>query len=129
LAYAVLVPSAKHWLRFRRRRGGSPEQRTLAAWHDTLDRLTEAALPFTPADTAGQVTEAAHNRFGMGVATPLQALALLHDEAAYAPSPARDVTTTAWDLAADVRKSLSARLSRLRRLIAGLDPRPLWRRR
>jgi len=128
LAYAGLVPIAKRWRRFRRRRSGSPAQRTLGAWHDTLDRLTEAALRFTPADTAGQVTEAAGTRFGVRVATPLQALALLHDEAAYARPPARDVANAAWGLATEVRKALSTKLSRLRRLLVTLDPRPLWRR-
>jgi len=128
LAYLILIPAAKRWRRFHRRRSGTPRQRTLAAWHETLDRLAEAALPFTPADTAGQVAEAAHNRFGNRVATPLQALAQLHDEAAYAPAPARDLTTAAWRLARDVRTALSTKVGRLRRAIATLDPRPLWRR-
>lgn len=128
LAYMILVPSAKRWRRLRRRHSGTPRQRTVAAWHDTLDRLTEAALPFTPADTAGQVAQAAHGRFGVRVANPLQALAQLHDEAAYAASAARDAHTAAWRLAGDVRTTLSRKLGRMRRTLAGLDPRPLLKR-
>lgn len=130
LAYVILVPSAKRWRRFRRRRSGTPRQQTVAAWHDTLDRLAEAALPFTPADTAGQVAEAAHGRFGVRVANPLQALAQLHDEAAYAAPHTHNITTAAaWRLAGDVRCALARKLGRMRRALAGLDPRPLLKRR
>ncbi|HEX6685126.1 MAG TPA: transglutaminase-like domain-containing protein [Candidatus Limnocylindrales bacterium] len=130
LAYALAVPLGKSWRRFRRRRSGSPRQRALAAWHDTLDRLTEAALPFDPSDTTGQVTLAARNRFGTQVANPLRDLGLLHDEAAYSAPPGRaDLATPAWRLAAQVRGALSARLTRSRRAAARLDPRPLFRRR
>ena len=89
-------------------------------WHDTLDRLTEAALPFTPADTASQVARAAH-RFGLRVAAPPQALALLLDHAVSVPRPVRDlIRPGAWPLR--LAKPCLPKLFRLRRLLADPDP-------
>jgi hypothetical protein len=123
--YALLVPLLKQWVRLRRQRSGTPQRRAVAAWRDTLDRLGEAAVPSTSADTVGDTVASAGGRFGASVATPLLALAQLHDEAAYSPFLRRELAPQAWHLATQVRKALVARMPLRRRAMALLDPRPL----
>src|SRR6266511_314145 len=73
--------------RRRRRRVADPRQRTVGAWRETLSRLGEAGLKVGRSDTSGEVIAAAQARFGDSLAQSLRPLALLYDEAAFAPPP------------------------------------------
>jgi hypothetical protein len=127
-SYAGGIPIAKAALRSRRRRLGGPDQRTVAAWRDTLDRLVEAGLAVAPADTSGEVVLAVHRRFGDDVGLPVRRLALLHDEAAFAPgSLAEPAAAEAWRHAEQARREIRSALPTPHRLRAALSVRPMWR--
>jgi hypothetical protein len=126
--YAGGVLIAKATLRWRRRRLGGPDRRTAAAWRDTLDRLVEAGLEVAPADTSGEVVAAVRRRFGDGVGLPVSRLAVLSDEAAFAPgSRAEPAAAAAWLNAEQARREISSALPTLHRLRAALNVRPMWR--
>jgi hypothetical protein len=126
-AYAGLTPIAKSALRRRRRRMGGPGRRALAAWRDTLDRLAEAGLDVTPADTSGEVVAAARHRFGDRVALPVQRLARLYDEAAFAhPTLTEPAAEAAWHHADQARGEIRTAMRPFRRLRAELSVRAAW---
>ncbi len=85
--YIATVPLTKAARRRRRRRVADPRQRTVGAWRETLSRLGEAGLKVGRSDTSGEVIAAAQARFGDSLAQSLRPLALLYDEAAFAPQP------------------------------------------
>jgi hypothetical protein len=130
VVYVSVVPAAKSARQRRRRRHGGPGRRTIAAWRDTVDRLVEARVDVVPADTSGEVVAAARRRFGERVGAPVRRLALLHDEAAFAPGPlAEPMAETAWRHAEQARREIRAMSPPLRRLLAALSPRALAPRR
>jgi hypothetical protein len=124
-----VVPFAKAAVRRHRRRLGGPDRRTFGAWRDSLDRLIEAGVGVAPADTSGEVAAAARQRFGDGVGVPVQRLALLHDEAAFAPGSLSELAAAAaWRYADHARREIHATLRTRDRLRAALSVRPVWRR-
>ncbi|HEU5160097.1 MAG TPA: transglutaminase-like domain-containing protein [Streptosporangiaceae bacterium] len=124
VGYAGVVPAAKSARRRRRRRRGGPGRRALAAWRDTVDGLVEAGVDVAPADTSGEVVAAARRRFGDRVGLPVGRLALLHDEAAFAPTPiAGPVAEAAWRHADQARSEIRAILPAPHRLRVALSPR------
>lgn len=123
---AAAVPLAKAWLRRRRRVRGDPGHRVLGAWRDTVDRLVEAGVPVTGADTTGEVAVATGQRLGDRVGQPVRRLARGHDAAAYAPGQrAAPAAATAWQDADLVRRTLRDIRHPMARLRAACDPRPL----
>ncbi|TDD66579.1 transglutaminase domain-containing protein [Actinomadura rubrisoli] len=124
--YLAGVPGLKAWRRTRRRAGGSPRRRTLAAWHEVVDRLVESGLPVAAADTTGEVLTSANDRFGAEVGRRVGRLAALHGEAVFAPEPPAGATAEeAWHEADMARYAIRAALPRTRRWRAGLSPHPL----
>lgn len=117
------VPGAKAVRRARRRRDRSPRRAVLGAWWETVDRLREAGVPAGPALTTGQVV-------ALTDIPELSRLATIVDHAAYAPDGASpDLPAQAWTTAAQIRRSLRAKMRVRKRVGAFLDPRTLLRRR
>ncbi|OHV38956.1 hypothetical protein CC117_02445 [Parafrankia colletiae] len=120
----ALVPLEKRRRRWRRRRAGPPSARIAAAWREVCDRLTEHGLPgspaLTPREVAGRARElpactaAAHH---LGSLAPLVTMALFG-----AAEPGEDDAHRAWDLTRLSSRALGSRLGRIR---ASIDPRPL----
>lgn len=127
---AAAVPLAKRGLRRRRRTSADPDRRALGAWRDTLDRLIEAGLPVTAANTSGEVVSAAQHGLNDRVTVPVRELARLQDAAAYAPDHLSTVEAdAAWRHADQARRALRGSARPIARLRAALSPRPLLRRR
>lgn len=122
----VAVPAGKAMRRYRRRRARDPGGRALGAWRDTLDRLGEAGVAVTRADTTGEVTAETVRWFDQRVSGPVARLAVLHDAAAYAPDRlSGTAATAAWREADLVRRAVRGSLRPVRRLRAALSLRPL----
>jgi protein-glutamine gamma-glutamyltransferase len=118
------TPAAKTLRRVRRRRARSDRMSVLGAWRETLDRLREAGLRVTPAQTTGEVVALAVR--ARAAADALPTLAVAADRAAYAPEePGRDQRDHAWSLAAGLHRQVRSSLPPLRRIAAAFDPRPL----
>ncbi len=124
-AYLVAVPVARGLRRRRRRGAPTPALRVGGAWRDAVDRLRGCGVRVDPTMTTSEVVAAADARLGRPAVAALPALAALADAAAFAPdgSGAPD-PETAWRLAADLRRTTSASVPRLRRLRAWLAPPP-----
>jgi hypothetical protein len=102
----------------------------LGAWREATDRLIERGVPVPASLTAYEVVDQATRVLGT-TADALVRLAPLATAAVYAPGePDDDAVEQAWLLESRLRQQLYPRRSFLRRLGAGLDPRPLvagWR--
>jgi len=125
LVLILAVPAGAKAERRRRRRNRPPARAVYGAWQETLDRIIESGIHVRGGMTGGEVT---------GVAPPIARpyvaeLAGQLDRAGYAPE-ATDAATPrlAWANAAVVRTELRRGMHPLRRLLAWVDPRPLWRR-
>jgi transglutaminase-like putative cysteine protease len=122
--YAGVILVAKSARRRGRRRRGGPDRRTISAWRDTVDRLAEAGVVVAPADTSGEIVVTAGTRFGDRVGNPVRHLALLQDEAAFAPSALTEsAAEAAWLHADRARQEIRASLPPQHRLRAALSPR------
>lgn len=128
LVTAVVVVLAKRSRRRRRRTTPDPRGRTLAAWRETVERLVESGLPVARSDTSVQVVTGTRGRFGPDAGESIGKLARLRDLAAYSSAAvSASAGDTAWLHADLTRRSVRQALTRLRRLRAWLDPRPLLR--
>lgn len=139
--YAIVVPLVKRIRRSRRRRIADPQRRTIAAWREVTDRLLESGVRMQASETPREVVLAARQRLRDPRAFPerpdfddypdasLPALAVLHDRAAFAPTPVTDAdASAAWRHADGTRGWLRDHSSLGRRVLSALDPRPLTRR-
>jgi hypothetical protein len=119
-------PTAKALVRRRRRRARSPARAVHGAWLDTLDRLVESGTPVGSRTSSAQVVAATSGE----VRTEVRYLATVHDRAGYAPEAAPpDDVGQAWHHANRAARALRAPMPVWRRVLARLDPRPLWPRR
>lgn len=125
LVLVVFSPPALKAGRRRRRRSRPPARAVYGAWQETLDRFLESGTRMPSGMTAGEVAGAAPETARLYVT----ALAQLLDRAGYAPEPADiGLPRIAWTNAAAVGTALRSGRPPLKRLLAWLDPRPLWRR-
>ncbi|MFD9700672.1 transglutaminase domain-containing protein [Lentzea sp. NPDC059081] len=90
----------------------------VGAWTEVLDSLQLAGLKPRPSRTVPDV--------GRDWGEPGQRLAVLVDQAAFAPQPAK--TEQSWRLARQVRKAVRRKASWWRKVVWAVDPRPLFRR-
>lgn len=129
LLSTAAVPVIKAFRRRRRSRLADPDRKAAAAWRDTQERLAESGLRIRTSQTPWEVVAAAEARFTPDPHGALRGLALLHDEAAYAADPITPtLAEAAWHQAGLARRWLAGRLSRIQRLRAAVDPRPLFGR-
>jgi hypothetical protein len=121
----ALIIAGKTRQRGRRRRAADRSARVLGAWQEATDRLLERGVTSPVSATAGEAAEAAGQRLGPA-GGPVIALAPLATTAVFAPGKVTDDDVRqAWQLEADLRRGLHPRRLSVRRLRAGLDPRPL----
>jgi transglutaminase-like putative cysteine protease len=121
-----LVAIAK--ARRRRRRRQSPDHagRVLGAWQEQVDRLTERGITPPVSLTFREIAEHARGRLG-DAARLVEASADLATTAVYAPESLDGAAADqAWDLVAELRTRLHPRRVSAARLLAVVDPRPLW---
>lgn len=125
LAAAVAVWGAKVWLRRSRRHEHDARQRVIGAWHEALDRLTEAGIAVRPSATPLEFALRHAPAHGAGAAgPPLMELASLQTAALYsAEPPADDDAARAWVEVGRLRRALRASTTRSQRLRRALDPR------
>lgn len=120
LAPLLTVPIAKAVRRGARRRARVPEVAAVGAWAELSDRCLDLGVPLTGA-TRREAAEAS----GRPSAT---ALAVLVDEAVYAPvPPGAPVGDEAWRLIADDLADLGHTYSPWARSVAAMRPRSLIR--
>ncbi|MFD9891350.1 transglutaminaseTgpA domain-containing protein [Amycolatopsis sp. NPDC059027] len=122
---ATLIVGAKAGRRRRRRHAEGNPARILGAWNEAVDRLRERGVTMTGSMTAGEA--ACHAASVLGPATgAVTALAPLATAAVFARDvPGDEAVRQAWVLEARLREELYPRRP-VRRLLARLDPRPLW---
>jgi hypothetical protein len=116
----------------RRRRGrrGRPEQRVGRAWRDVVDRMAEAHVDVPPSAPVAEVVDVGDRAFGPGPARHLEPLGELVNEALFGRRPPDDATADeAWVRADGFRRAVGHEVGIGRRLLAAIDPRPLFRRR
>ncbi|GAB2466474.1 transglutaminase domain-containing protein [Jatrophihabitans fulvus] len=118
-------PGVKAGRRRRRRGAAVPAHAVVGAWRETADRLAELGRPpqrgRLTSEVAASAPEAARDE--------VRALGRLLDRAGYAPEAAgADDAAAAWRHADAARDRIHGQLSPVRRVLAALDPRPLWRR-
>ncbi|GAA0543643.1 DUF3488 and transglutaminase-like domain-containing protein [Actinomadura livida] len=124
LLYLGLVPTAKTWLRSRRRTRGSPQQRTIAAWQEVVDRLVDVGVPIASTDTTGEVVAATTEKVGGEAPHHVRCLAALHGAAVFAPTPpSGSDTDRAWREADLARHAISGTQPRVHRWRARLSTR------
>jgi hypothetical protein len=117
-------PVAKQSRRRRRRRARSPGRAVHGAWRETVDRLVESGAPVAGRQSPAEVVAAAPR----SVRADVRGLSAVYDRAGYAPEIAAPADArAAWQHADGATRTLRAGLSHWRRLVARLDPRPLWR--
>jgi hypothetical protein len=113
---AVFVAGRRPRRRARRRRG-DPLTSVTGAWLETLDVLDEARLGSLESAGASEVTSAASDRFGDGVAQPVADVAVLADPAVFSSRPfTADDAGRAWDALDRTRRALRTRLTVRQRL-------------
>jgi transglutaminase-like putative cysteine protease len=124
----VLVLGRKRQRRWSRRRGGLPSDRVRGAWREAMDRLAERGFRERAGDTPGATAGRAGAAFE-GTREPLSALASLVTGATFSGvPPTGPEVTRAWRCEREVRRALHPGRSVLvRRPLALVDPRPLWR--
>jgi hypothetical protein len=124
LAVAVTITPVTRWRRRqRRRRLTDPAQRTVAAWHEALDNLTESGTAVARSATSGEVVTAVATRWGPDAARTIQLLANLHNQAAYAAPPVPgSVAETAWFHTTQFRQSITRSLPLRRRIHVQIHP-------
>ncbi|MEV6711446.1 DUF3488 and transglutaminase-like domain-containing protein [Lentzea sp. NPDC051208] len=116
--------------RRRKRRRSAPDQaaRVLGAWHELLDRLTEQNVSPPVSLTFHEVAEHARSVLG-DKANLIADAAEIATTAIYAPDHVgRSEADQAWQLEERLRTELHSRRVSAGRLVATLDPRPLWTR-
>ncbi|HUQ61826.1 transglutaminase domain-containing protein [Lentzea sp.] len=90
----------------------------VGAWNEVLDSLQLAGLKPRPSRTVPDV--------GRDWGEAGQRLAVLVDQAAFAPRPGK--AEQSWRLARQVRKAVRHKASWWRKVVWAVDPRPLFRR-
>lgn len=137
VAWVVTVPLLLR-RRTRRRRAGATtaDAKVGVAWTEAAEAVAALGLAPDPAETPDELTDRARRRLGPDVAAPLRRLACLTADALWAPGGSSDPEAAAARSWCDeVRRSVTARLTRRARLRRALDPRPLtpgyssWRKR
>ena len=133
IAAVVLgIVLAKRIRRGKRRSTGSPARRIAAAWQEVRDRLREAGHPTrasqTPAEVAEQIGALPSGKGGLGPARDaLTELSVLVTSAVCAPTgPTPVAAKRAWALHDTVVKALAERRPLWARILAAVDPRPLF---
>jgi transglutaminase-like putative cysteine protease len=122
---ATAILARKAFRRRRRRTAAGNAVRVVGAWREATDRLVERGVPVPVSLTAREAAERAVSVLG-AAADALVRLAPLATAAVYAPDEPDDhVVEQAWQLEAQLRRRLYPRRVSVRRLMAGLDPRPL----
>ncbi len=127
--YAALVLGAK-WLRRRsRRKRGTPAQRLVGAWRDSTDGLLESGVRTAPWMTLDDIASVAVSAVAQPDASAIRRLLPDVRRALYSTGePGPEHIDRAWTNAESFRGELAARRTRVGRIRAALDPRPLFRR-
>jgi hypothetical protein len=126
LAWVFAVPAVKTLRRARARRAGTPRQRAMAAWRDTMESLRGAGVGADRSATTGEVT----SRVPEPLAPSVSFLGELVDRAMFAPEGVTEEDADmAWCRNQDIRGWLWKDMSFGRRLRNALDPRSLLPRR
>jgi transglutaminase-like putative cysteine protease len=122
------IVGAKAARRGRRRQGGAA-QRIAGAWREALDRLVESGVEVPASSTATDVAGAAGSSgVAPAVAAPLGRLAGIANRARFdGRSPGDDDAGAAWSAQDEMAAALRTGRSRIGRLRAAVDPRPLLR--
>ncbi|MDZ4825863.1 MAG: transglutaminase domain-containing protein [Actinomycetota bacterium] len=104
--------------RRRRRRSGKPSERVLGAWHETLELLSEAAVPALAPLTASETADAARVRFGPRAASYTAAIGQSAEIVVFAPGVATTDADAAeaWSRVHAFRTTLRKTRGRLERL-------------
>jgi hypothetical protein len=130
LLLALALPPLLKAGRRRRGRRGRPEQRVGRAWRDVVERMAEARVDVPPSAPVTEVVDAGDRAFGSGVTGHLDPLGALVNEALFGRRPPDNATADeAWGHADGFRRAIGRELGPRRRVLAALDPRPLFRRR
>jgi hypothetical protein len=125
-ALTAAIPAIKVIRRARRRRAGTPRDRTIAAWHDLLDALRDTGRRSSPAATTDDVIASWEPQCPKAMRT----LARSTDFAAFAPDePSERDAVTAWADSDNVRKTVRGRLGFPSRVRATINPGSLLARR
>ena len=129
LLIPIVIVLAK-WVRRRRRHRGSPTQRAIGAWRETMDRLRAFGVPTSNAMTAAELASSSSDTVGDEAARRLGEFTPVLDTVLYQEGePGEDLAATAWDAEAGVADAIKQQYGPLARVRAKLDPRPLLRRR
>jgi transglutaminase-like putative cysteine protease len=133
LGLVVLLPIgivvAKRLRRRRRRRHGPPAQRVVGAWRETADRFSTLGMPASRAMTPMELVESYGPVAGDGPAQRVAEFGPVLDHTLYdEEEPSEHLVDSAWDAEAGVADALKETTSRMQRIRASIDPRPLLRR-
>ncbi len=123
LGCATIVIAKAHRRR-RRRLGPGPSEQVLGAWQEMIDRFTERGVTPPVSLTFHEVARHVGVRVG---AAAVEALAELATTAVYAPEDIGQAEAEqAWQLVDRLHTELYPRRRTAARLLAAVNPRPLW---
>jgi hypothetical protein len=134
LIFVIVIPIAivvaKVLRRRRRRKRGTPAQRVMGAWRETMDRLTVHGVPTSKAMTTAELVQSCAPVAGEKSAARLAEMAPIIDATLYREEePPDQIADSAWDAEAGVAEAIHEHTGRLARFRAFFDPRPLLPRR
>ncbi|WP_439656049.1 transglutaminaseTgpA domain-containing protein [Lentzea sp. HUAS TT2] len=123
---AGVVVLVKARRRVHRRRDPDPAAQVLGAWREQFDRLAERGISPPVSLTCHEMAEHVRGRIG-DVAEPFETTAELATTAIYAPDHLGHTDADrAWDQVARLTAGLYPRRVSAARMLAAVDPRPLW---
>lgn len=129
VAFVVSTPAiVKGVTRRRRARRGDPVDRIAGAWHEAMDRLTEAGAGDVRHLVPTEAADRSEELFGPDSPDALIDLGVVWQRAMHAAAePTADDAELAWSLESEFEASVREARTWRERTTAALDPRPILR--